>query len=175
MPFNPQVKVTRLYTDSNDKDHIFNQFLEQNQWLQNRDFLIERIYDVPGNPPYKNIIIKCDIATHKVFLQRGTLIFAFSECRIYEYVNILQCAKCSRYCHFTRECVFAPYCRKCGAKHETNTCTETLHVNNLKCSNCISANSRGLNYNNRHKVTDERFSSRIERIEALKLLFRQKN
>lgn len=95
--YSPLLKTTRFFTTSEGKDLIHQQIMEQNQWLHQTVFSIDRIYHVPAKIPYKNIIAKCDIPTHNKCLQRSErLIFNFSECKIYEYVNILQCAKCSR-------------------------------------------------------------------------------
>lgn len=48
-------------------------------------------YDIQqDNDSYKNIIIECDILTHKLILEKGFIIFGFKESRCVQYISLIQ-------------------------------------------------------------------------------------
>lgn len=170
-----QVKITRIFTEETDPNEILAQIQEQNIWMRNIDVQIERMYTInTSKTSYTNVILNCDLKTHAQLIERGRIIFGFSECKIYEHVEILQCLKCQRYGHFARECSYATCCKNCALGHESKQCT--LDTNKYKCHNChISNTKNGTKYDVRHTSTDDRCPMRIERIDALKEILLQKN
>lgn len=174
VPIKPQVKLTRIFTELEANDQIIAQLREQNHWLQKAEFTIDRSYEITtSNSKYSNLILNCDLATQTLFLKKGICIFGFNECRVFEYLNLLQCNNCLRYGHYARECRFVALCKVCADKHMTAQCT--LETNTRKCANCNRANAKGANFNARHRANDEKCPIRIERIEALKQLHLTKN
>lgn len=169
-PTPPQLKITKLYTDEVHADIIMNQLIESNPVLDGIEFKIEQFYETTPSrgEPFKNIVISTTLENHTILLEKGRLIFNMCESRIYEYVNILMCAKCLRYGHFARTCTFNPVCKRCSLNHQTSECIATEPLKNMKCINCIQSNRRGKNYGTRHRPTDERCQTRLERIAALK-------
>lgn len=166
--------MTRLLTDERHEDLILQQIKEQNYWLQNSNITVDRLYEVQTpKVTYKNIVVNCDLTAHKLIMDRGRIIFGFTECKCYEYINVLQCAKCQRYGHFARECVFAASCKFCATNHETKDCTSTTR--SYTCHNCLLANKQGSKFNTRHVSTDDRCPMRLVRIDALKLILLSKN
>lgn len=164
----PQIKITRIFSKLTDTVDIVHQIRDQNHWLRTAVFEVAREYSVNTlNGSYRNIIINCDLILQQEFIRRETIIFDLSECRCFEYVDVLRCNKCLRYGHFARECSFLPTCKKCTEHHETDQCV-ALHIVD-KCTNCILSNKRGTSYPIKHRTTDERCPVRIERVEALKL------
>lgn len=173
----PMIKITKLYTDEAHAALIMDQLVSTNAILNGVNYKVEQMYrTTPINGmPFVNIVISTDIASHTKLLKKGTLVFNLSECRIFEYIELLMCAKCLKYGHFARNCVFPPTCKKCSLNHQTRECTAETVMKNMKCTNCIAANKRGASYEVRHRPTDERCESRLERIAALKELMISKN
>lgn len=170
----PQIKIVRIFGDFPLKDDIKQQLIEQNSWLGESNFEIERVYSVSsGNTTYQNAILNVDLQLQKKFLERKHVIVGFTECRCFENINLMQCLRCFGYGHFARNCKSSIRCKKCGESHETKDCVSTSRQD--KCANCLTPNKRGTSYNVKHRVTDDRCPCRIERIEALKTLFRSKN
>lgn len=170
----PQVKITRLPCDESLDQDLLQQILEQNIWLKDAILTIERSYSVTTEKlKYRNLIISCELDIQKLILQKGFVICGMKECRCFENVNMIQCHKCARFGHFVRDCTFPARCRKCSADHETKECTTIPKLH--RCANCISSNSRGTNYDTRHRSSDDRCPVRIARIEALKNYLQSKN
>lgn len=167
----PQIKITGVLCEETiDHDTLINNIKSQNYWLRESEFTIDRIYSIDTKKgPYSNIIINCDINLQKRFIDQHHVIIGFRECKVYEYVYLLQCLRCYRFGHFARECNFEETCRRCTEKHKLSECTSPILSH--KCSNCKSANLRGAQYDIRHPPTDDRCPSKNERIEALKLNF----
>lgn len=61
----PKIKITKIFTDTPHTDEIREQLKEQNQWLTNKNFEIEHLYEVTNaKTAYKNAIICCDLKLH---------------------------------------------------------------------------------------------------------------
>lgn len=169
------VKVTKIFTEATDASEVLDEIISQNAWLNNLGIAPDRMYAI--NTPkgtYMNLILNCDINAHTELLKRSSIIFGFSQCRIFEYVNTLQCIKCQRFGHFARECAFTTCCKYCAQGHETKDCN--LQTNKYTCHNCLLANKRNtIKVNARHAATDDRCPAKIERLEALKHVILSKN
>lgn len=166
----PMVKITRLENTQKSTREIHAQILVQNKWLENVDFEIERSYPVNAHPiAYLNLIVATDLRGQKMMLTHGFILYGGKECKIYEYVNVLQCVKCQRFGHYGRDCTYPAACKLCAAGHETKDCDASDNIS--RCSNCIIANRNGAKHNIRHRATDERCAARLERIDALKAYF----
>lgn len=121
--FEPQ-KIVRMYTDFALVDELMAQLKEQNDWLAEKQFSIDRFYEVTTkNGKYKNVILNMDLNLQKLFIEKGEIILGISQCGCFETIRMLQCFKCLRYGHFARECVLTAFSRKCFESHETRTCT----------------------------------------------------
>lgn len=166
----PMVKITKLENTQRHTLEIEAQILAQNKWLDDIEFEIDRSYPVNAQPEsYLNLIVFSDLRGQKQMLTHGFIIFGGKECKIYEYVNVLQCVKCQRFGHYGRDCTHPAACKLCAGGHETKDCD--ANDNTSRCVNCITANRNGAKFNIRHRATDERCGARLERIEALKLHF----
>lgn len=176
-PTEPQLKITKLNTDEEAPELIMHQLIESNPILRDMPYQIQQIYvTFPLNKePYKNLVISTTLEYHNMILKKGSLIFNLSQSRLFEYVNLLMCARCLKYGHFARNCNFPPSCKKCSLNHPTTECIVTEPKRNMNCVNCIAANKRGAKYSIRHRPTDERCESRLERIAALKQELLSKN
>lgn len=92
-------------------------------------------------------------------LNRKAVIFGIKETRGFEFVNRIQCLKCSRFDHFARTCGSG---RKCAGLHSHSDCA--VLANAYKCANCITENTR-------HRANGERCPARTQRIEVMKRMF----
>lgn len=146
-------------------NEILEQILEQNA---KTGLKIESRYKVKTKEgEHDNIILSSDLGTHHQLLRHGAIIFGFSSCKIFEYVNIIQCFRCMRFGHFARDSKHAPRCQLCTQNHEKKECTQEFIIS--KCVNCAQANRRnGTIYSTRHRSTDERCPVRVQRINGLK-------
>lgn len=172
----PQVKITRLISSKAlHDDEILNQLIEQNSWLPKEGLKIEARYKVKTKEgEHDNVILSSDLGTHQQLIRRGAVIFGFSSCKAFEYINIIQCFRCLRFGHFARECKFGPRCQLCTQNHEKKDCKEEVIIS--KCVNCVQANrANGTTFSTRHRSSDERCPVRIQRINGLKTFLIAKN
>lgn len=174
-PAKNQIKITKICTDSTNSDEVFEDIITQNHWMNNMGIAPERLYAVTTpKGQYSNLILNCDIQAHTELLRRSKIVYGFSECRIYEYVNTLQCLNCQRFGHFARECKFALCCKYCAQGHISKECN--LQTSKYTCNNCVLSNKRTTQkVNVRHAATDDRCPTKIERLEALKHVILAKN
>lgn len=165
----PQVKITGVLCEETiDHQVLIATIKQQNHWLRESDFAIDRVYSINTKKgPYSNVIITCDISLQRKFIDQQYIIIGFRE-----YVYLLECLRCYRFGHFARKCRFQETCRKCAEKHKVAKYTSNTSAN--KCSNCKIANTKGASYDICHPPTDDRCPSKIERIEALKVNFSKK-
>lgn len=143
--------------------------------MSNLGIAPEKLYTI--NTPkrqYSNLILNYDINAHTELLRRAYIVYGFSECKIYEYVNTLQCLNCQRYGHFSRECKFGICCKYCAQDHNSKECN--LQTTKFICNNCVLANKHNTQkVNIAHAATDDRCPTKIERLEALKHVILAKN
>lgn len=138
------------------------------------DIEIDQVYTIQNaRMKYTNIILSSGIKTQEILLRKGNIILGFGQCRVTEYIDLIQCQNCNRYGHLRRTCNFESNCRKCGQAHDTDTCNVANAIPN--CHNCLIANQHGANYNPRHNVTDDRCPIKKQRINTLKIQLLQKN
>lgn len=169
------VKITKIFAETNDASELLDQITLQNSWMNNLGIAPERLYTVnTPRGPYVNLLINCDIQAHTELLRRSYIVFGFSECKIFEYVNTLQCLNCQRYGHYARECRFTTTCKYCAQGHSAKDCK--LESTKYTCHNCVLNNKRNVQkVNIKHVATDDRCPARIERLEALKHVILSKN
>lgn len=56
--------------------------------MRNMDIAVERMYSIKTPQlTYNNIVLNCDLESHNTLIERGRVIYGFSECRLYEYVE----------------------------------------------------------------------------------------
>lgn len=96
------IKVPKLFTDETSKELILAQLVDQNPILHGMALEIDQFYQTTTykNEKYWCLILATDLTSQTKILQKGFLLFNIAEIKIYEYVNILQCANCLRYGHF---------------------------------------------------------------------------
>lgn len=174
-PAKNQVKITKIFADTTDAADLLEQIILQNSWMNNLGTAPDRLYTIQTpKGQYMNLIINCDIQSHTELLRRSNIVYGFSECKIFEYVNTLQCLNCQRYGHFARECKFATCCKFCAQGHNATQCN--LQSTKYTCHNCVLSNKRNtIKVNVKHVATDDRCPARIERLEALKHVILAKN
>lgn len=114
----PQIKLIRINGATTDTDEIHEQLLRQNKILREGNFEITSSYEVKSpRGSYINAILQCDLQLHNKIVQQRTLIYGFSEVRVFEHVEILQCARCLGYGHLAGSCKSATHCRRCSEAH----------------------------------------------------------
>lgn len=178
----PQIKISGaripIVDDESDeqlKETVLVQIRHQNQWMSKmEDIVIEEVYQVTtARIKYVNVIISSGLKTQESLLKKGTIILGFTQCRVSEHIDMIQCQNCNRFGHFRHTCTFTTNCRKCGQAHDKSVC-DTVNPN-PSCNNCLLANAQGASHNVRHRVTDDRCPIKVERINALKIQLLRKN
>lgn len=154
-------------TVPSDEDFI-NMLKTQNHWLRNTNLSVTERYSVPAaKRNYTNVTVNCDLATLKLFLEKGSVIYGFAEKKVFEHVSVLQCFNCQRFGHVAANCQSIAYCKFCTGTHASRLCEDkSLKI----CVNCSRDNKKGGNKNINHRSTDERCPCRSARIMALKVL-----
>lgn len=164
----PQIKITRIFPPSEDKNELLDLIESQNSWFVPLRGKISRAELFPVSTlreTYYNLVLDVDLLTQKTLIERGSLIINFSQCRIFEHTNSLQCLHCLRFGHYARECQFEPSCKNCAGHHTTSTC---LTPEQQICANCLRANEKGSALNTNHRSSDDRCPVKRERAIAIK-------
>lgn len=96
------LKLTRIYTALELTEDIKNQIIEQNKWMRDLAFNIDRIYRMNINGiTYRNTIISTSLETQ--MLNKGHIIFGLIMCFLHEHVDISQYKNCFRLGHIKRK------------------------------------------------------------------------
>lgn len=107
----PQIKIMGAKLDISDdeesdqlKASVQIQLLQQNEWLEKfKELKVDDVYKVNNSRnSYVNVIISLDLKSQKAILDRGKVLLGFSQCRVREHINLIQCSNCHRYGNFRR-------------------------------------------------------------------------
>lgn len=165
-PTTPLVKITNLPA-SIDENTILEEIIEYNYWLENTDIAIDRIYKInTGKRIYCNVIMKCDLTTQKSIIQKGAVMYGLKERFAFEYINLMQCARCQSFGHAANACKHPLRCKKCAGEHAVAECSSI----SVKCINCTNHNfkSDGPKFDAAHIASSDHCKCRTERINGLK-------
>lgn len=95
----PQVKIINIDSELQGLN-ILELIKGQNLFLQNSEITAERSYIIrTERTTYKNLIINTDLQTQQQIIERRYLIIGLEEKGCFEYIDLLQCARCYRYGH----------------------------------------------------------------------------
>lgn len=170
----PSIKITNIRSNFTSIADLEETIKKQNPWIEHATFEIVDFFPVSNSArTYHNAIMTCDLESHTLILQKTSLIIGMQQCRIFEHINLIQCSHCNKYGHFWRNCTLPPHCRRCNLAHPTKLCNDRIQP--PVCTNCLTANASGKNFNTHHASTDDRCPVRIERIAALKVFHQSKN
>lgn len=167
----PQLKIVNLPNDITEEDLVIN-IKRYNYWLAEANITYNRHYKIDtGKRRYTVAIVDIDLISFKQCLFNGSILYRFTDCKVYEYVHLSQCSKCLRFGHFASSCTFSIRCRNCGKTHPLSECTS----DSLACANCIRANKNSSNKCRvDHKATSDLCPSREKRVAGLQSFFSNK-
>lgn len=174
-PAAPMVKVTNLPPNIN-KETILSEIIDYNYWLEDADCEVDRVYKINnGKRVYCNVILKCDLNTQKSILQKGAIMFGLKERYAFEYINLMQCARCLAFGHSAGSCKRPCRCKKCAGDHAHADCSS----DSVKCINCTNHNKKSTDskYDTAHIASSDHCKCRTDRINGLKAFHanKQKN
>jgi len=81
----------------------------------------------------RNLVVEVDSETRKK-LQQIRVKLGWTICRVYDYVSVKRCYRCSRFNHNHRECK-GEVCPLCTGNHSLKQCTAA--PTEYKCINCM--------------------------------------
>lgn len=117
----------------------------------------------------RTVKIETDLKTFRRVMSNQRLRIGWNSCKVYEYVNVVRCYKCSEYGHIANDCTSkVDVCAKCAGNHKIQECTNE----NAQCVNCLKLNKDlKLNVDTNHTafsiqcpVLQRKMKSRKERI-----------
>jgi hypothetical protein len=138
----PKIKIVGLIDFNNMKtDEIEEAMRKQNKLFEEDDHLkIVKMYPSKKNENAKTLIVEVDAHNYEKLLKVGEIKIKWSNCRVFNGVDLMRCFKCSRYSHRATKCQHEKCCPKCSGNH---TLTEhPKEVTIEKCINCQDANKK---------------------------------
>lgn len=92
----PAIKIINIRTKFATNQELKDTIIAQNSWIANANFEISDCYEVSTNArSYHNAIITCDLDSHALILGKGFVFIGMQQCRVYEFVNLIQCIYCN--------------------------------------------------------------------------------
>ncbi|XP_023238589.1 uncharacterized protein LOC111637342 [Centruroides sculpturatus] len=127
------------------QNEIFNEFLSKEDF--NKDFTIKFVMGKKTDA-FVNWVIEVSPRIRELFLRLGKLNLAWSRCRVADFHPILQCFRCLRYGHSTKNCSkTTPTCSHCSGEHSYREC-KNLESSPI-CCNCKHSKDGCFNHNAR--------------------------
>jgi len=109
-PFSPKIKLSSIpsYFNTTDKESIVQRIVEKNSFLSNEynanHDSIQYLFTYNTNSG-KTIVLKCSPKVRNLIKQQNdSLIIDCFKCKIYDHFHILQCSKCCKYGHSSKNC-----------------------------------------------------------------------
>lgn len=163
----PRLKLVRFINDDYTNDDIMAALKSQNGSLLNDDDKIKivKLYKKQKSA-YTTIVIETEPRIHELLIKKGVVNIKWSNCKVYDSIEINRCYKCCRYSHQAKDCKSeSDICPKCSGPHKLIECK----ANNDKCINCLDAVRKyGLNIDINHNALSKNCPSTMRRIEHVK-------
>jgi len=117
-----------------------------------------------------NVIIEVDEKMYQEINNKNVLYIGWRKCRYFDHVNVIQCFKCWKYGHMTRECKAENLvCVKCSENHHQKDCKNEIEI----CTNCKHAkevlNLQSVDYH--HSAVDRRCEAYKRVFEKLQMRY----
>lgn len=85
-----------------------------------------------------NWLVDVDTESKRAPLGGKRVCIYFERYRIVEFVSIMPCLRCQKFCHFVNNCERELHCPKCAEEHVLKDCKSVK----LSCSNCYFEDAR---------------------------------
>lgn len=150
-----QIKVVRVVIDDMTPEEIIQEFKKCSPYLALKELEFDRKYtiDLPQGQ-YTKVILNMDLPTQQNISEHGRMLFKSSSCKCYQYNNVIQCFKCQKFGHFSRDCINQAKCKHCSKEHLSNDCE--FKDNSMECINCKNASNVGATFDHNHRASDDR-------------------
>ena len=98
----------------------------------------------PINKAKDALAFEVDLKTTKMIMEKKHLHIKEKKYKIEEFIELVQCYRCSKFGHRSTECKESkPSCPNCAEEHELKNCTTFYEP---KCSNCNSVKVEEINH-----------------------------
>lgn len=133
---NPKIKIFNVYRkDVEDDEEFVEKILKQNSLEGVKDLKVIHKYELKDER-FFNVILEMNKNTLFQLNNRETLNIGWKICKFSDYINVVQCFKCSKYGHIAKYCKMeTEVCYKCAGPHRSSECES----NSETCSNCKHA------------------------------------
>lgn len=138
---NPTLKIVRFINDDYTEEEIIKAIKSQNgQFIRVNDHIrIVKMYKAKVDSNFTTIIIETDQKLHNTLLEKGEINIIWSNCKIYDALEIKRCFKCCGFSHIAKDCKHKSIvCSKCSGPHKFAECTSSYY----KCINCSDLEKR---------------------------------
>lgn len=128
-PLKPRLKIFGLSEAIAESDLLL-KLRKQNDLPDDIELKLIRTYS-------NSAIIECDAKTFEKLKNLQRVNIGWERCRVWEYIDVFRCYRCSEYGHIASSCSKPLCCPKCTGQHERKDCCSDF----VKCVNCSVANS----------------------------------
>ena len=170
----PRLKIVGFEREYCDKNQLLDAFSNQNKDIVTDESQVELIQDPKQQLSGKRLctaVIGVDINTFKRALTKQKVYIGWSNCAVYEHVDVVRCFKCQEYNHISANCKSATaVCCFCSESHDgVKECPHKGNEKSFKCANCCKANAKyELNIDINHSVMSLQCPVLRKRIEQKK-------
>lgn len=98
-------------------------------------------------------------------MKEGLIYIGWRRYKLYDHVRVIQCFKCGRFNHLSKQCKSKKVCLKCSGDHSENECVFV----DLSCTNCVKSVEKFLlNLEVNHDARDGKCPSYLKIVDTLK-------
>lgn len=136
---NPKIKIFNVNAkDLEDEESFVDKLVFQNTIKTNeekRKIKVANKYETHNGRNY-NVIVEVDSETYGQLNSEGFLHIGWKRCRFIDFVNLIQCYKCWKFGHLSKNCKSPrDVCPNCGGDHSSKNCNVDIKI----CTNCRHA------------------------------------
>ena len=144
-PILPKIKIVGIpnHFNTDNKEEVIKSIIESNidlanEYTKNNDCLQYLFSYKAGDN--KSIVLKCSAVIRNILHESNDFIkINHKLCKLYNRYHILQCTKCCKLGHSSKNCKSDTiYCTFCAGNHSFQNCKVKDDVSKHRCHNCIN-------------------------------------
>lgn len=130
----PKMKICDM-SENLTEDELLDYLIKQNECFKSKDEV--KVLKINENKQKKfqrfEAIVETNVVNYENVLKCNKLSVNWDKCKVFPYIKVTRCFKCSGFNHHQKDCNKTVACGLCAGQHETKDCKSDIKC----CVNCV--------------------------------------